>query len=183
MSKYLHSEEDLEMQHKNWTNTPQKFKDMDMVLSVLPDDVETVLDYGCGSGRYSQRFNDYVGYDNNPIWIPFARKKYPDKRFVLKLGEEKYDLVLCVSVIQYQPDRQVETFAEDLLRRAKKYAIIQTWDADNYPSHTIGGFKGVTVHKRNKNHYLHILSKYGKVERHVLKEDETMVVYLVKIIP
>ena len=178
--KYLHSEEDLEQQHESWTEAPRNLEDMLKILDLVPDDIETVLDYGCGSGRYSHHFNNYRGYDHNPAWIPFARKKYPGKKFVLKLGSEKFDLILCVSVIQYQPDRELKSFVEDLMSRAKKYALIQTWDNADNPSMEVGGFKGVIVHKRNKNIYLDLLSKYGKVERHVIGSGE-MAVYLVEV--
>lgn len=172
-----YNEDDIDQLHKDWTQHPKKLESMKKILSLVPQDVESILDYGCGSGRYSKHFKDYVGFDRSELWIKFAKKTYPDAVFCSNLPERNFDLVLVVSVIQYQPEAELEAFIKEIMDKSKKYVLIQTWD-ENGSTKTIGSFKG-NAYRRDKEIYLQILSKYGKVERTVIDEDER-VVYLVK---
>lgn len=178
MSYYtFYGEEDLEEQHKNWTQEPSNIADMRTILKFVPKDIDSVLDYGCGSGRYSQHFDNYVGFDRNLLWVDFAKKTYPDKTFCSELPKRNFDIVLLVSVIQYQPEDELKSFIDDFMGKSKKYVLIQTWDEDG-PTKSVGGFKGCTAYRRDKNIYFSLMSHYGKVNRHVLNDDN-MVVYLV----
>lgn len=174
----LYSEEDLDQLHKNWTEHPKKLESMRKILSLVPEDIESVLDYGCGTGRYSQHFLNYTGFDRNLHCIEFAKKTYPDISFSAELPEGKFDLVLVVSVIQYQPEDELEAFVAEIMSKSSKYVLIQTWDED-VESKSVGSFKGGVAYRRCKETYFRLLSKYGKVKRVIVDEDER-VIYLVK---
>lgn len=68
----------------------------------------TVLDYGCGTGRYTDCFpaDKYVGIDGHPENIEFCKKKWPDRKWILTdleewLPDKKYDnLFSCVVMEQ-----------------------------------------------------------------------------------
>lgn len=173
-----YQKDDLYQLHKDWTQEPKKLESMREILAFVPDDVRSVLDYGCGSGRYSQYFEKYIGFDRCTLWIEFAKKTYPNKDFVSILPKGKFDLVLVVSVIQYQPKDELVAFVKEVMDKSKKYVLIQTWDEDG-PTKTVGSFRG-SAYRRNKEIYLKILSKAGKVERHVLDKKENKVVFLLK---
>lgn len=174
-----YNEEDLHQLHKDWTQEPKKLESMQKILSLVPEDVESVLDYGCGTGRYSQHFKNYVGFDRNPYCIEFAKKTYPDKLFSTKFPRRKFDLVLVISVIQYQPEAELETFIAEIMSKSSKYVLIQTWDED-CESKTVGSFKGGVAHRRHKETYFQLLSKHGTVERFLIDEDNKAV-YLIKL--
>lgn len=77
---------------------------------------ENVLDFGCGNGYMSGLFKFYLGIDVVPDLIELNKKKYPNKRFMLlqyafETGDiiyNKWDLILCISVLQYLSDADVK---------------------------------------------------------------------------
>jgi len=63
-----------------------------------------VLDAGCGYGRNSIYFEDYVGVDFSPDFIELAKEKFPDKEFMvanlksLPFKDKEFDWAFCVSI-------------------------------------------------------------------------------------
>lgn len=58
----------------------------------------SVLDFGCGTGRYVHLFDDYTGIDGYESNISFCKANWPDKRFILAdletwKPDKKYDYV------------------------------------------------------------------------------------------
>ena len=79
---------------------------------IHPED--RVLEVGCGFGRWSELLNcsEYVGVDIVPARIEMARRRYPQREFVLVNDLEKgggwatdyvADVVLFVTVLQHIP--------------------------------------------------------------------------------
>jgi len=64
-----------------------------------------VLDAGCGYGRWSQFFNNYVGVDFSPDFIDKAKELYKDTQFIqaylakLPIEDDHFDLSFCVSLM------------------------------------------------------------------------------------
>ncbi len=77
----------------------------------LVDSNQKVLDLGCGNGRFSELFNQkqYVGIDISENLVEVARKKYPDKKFIvydglnLPFSENSFDLVFSIAVFHHLP--------------------------------------------------------------------------------
>jgi SAM-dependent methyltransferase len=65
-----------------------------------------VLDVGCGYGRCSEWFKDYIGIDFSPDFIEKAKQLYPDKKFEVKdakdtgFGDKEFDWAICISMKQ-----------------------------------------------------------------------------------
>lgn len=63
-----------------------------------------VLDAGCGYGRASEWFDDYLGIDFSPDFIEKAKGKYPSKQFTvanlkeLPFKDGEFDWALCASI-------------------------------------------------------------------------------------
>lgn len=57
-------------------------KKIDFVKSYLSPSLKT-LDYGCGTGRWSNLFNDYLGVDIEQNLLSIATQNNPDKIFYL----------------------------------------------------------------------------------------------------
>lgn len=68
----------------------------------LPHTQGTLLDYGCGTGRFSEwvKNYDYTGTDSSPEMVRRAGGEHPYKRFVHVdlLGVERYDAVVALGV-------------------------------------------------------------------------------------
>lgn len=63
-----------------------------------------VLDAGCGYGRWSTKFDNYVGVDFSPDFIALAQKKFPKDKFIvaslenLPFQDKEFDWGICVSI-------------------------------------------------------------------------------------
>lgn len=92
----------------------QFFDSEKRLLSLIKNDIRTVLDIGCASGRYLELLKscsincDYTGVDIIDKNIEIAREQYPESKFILGNAlsakiHGKFDLVNATGVIQHEP--------------------------------------------------------------------------------
>jgi ubiquinone/menaquinone biosynthesis C-methylase UbiE len=110
---------------------------------ILKDECKgKVLDAGCGYGRWSVLFDDYVGTDFSPDFIAIAQKENPTKTFIqadlkaLPFKDGEFDVAFCVSIKHMiegnlGKDAWLE-MEKELLRVAKKLVILEYTDPENY---------------------------------------------------
>jgi len=101
-----------------------------------------VLDAGCGYGRSSELFDNYVGVDFSPDFIEIAKAKYPNKTFIqskleqLPFKDNEFDVAFCVSVkhmvVGNQGQEAWDIIEKELQRVAKKVLILEYTDPQNY---------------------------------------------------
>jgi len=98
----------------------------------LPSKNSTILDFGCGEGRYIEEFlkvNPYkiIGADISAYAIKNAKKKFPKGRFYIISGDDgeklpfktaKADFILAADVIEHIFD--VTNFLKEMNRTLKK---------------------------------------------------------------
>jgi SAM-dependent methyltransferase len=98
------------------------------IVGMIPTQVKTVLDVGCGDGRIlrelSQRYDavgvDYAVYSvreagSRAIRASSAALPFPDRSF---------DLVLCSEVIEHLPGNVLHSTLSEIERLAKAYVLI-----------------------------------------------------------
>ena len=122
-SVYLTSEED-------WRNIEKAHKEI-----VEPYKDKKVLDAGCGYGRSSEWFTNYLGVDFSPDFIELAKSKYPDKEFMeadlkdLPFKDNEFYVAVCVSIknmIVGQLGGEVwDKMEKELLRVAKEVVLLE----------------------------------------------------------
>lgn len=102
---------------------------------------DSVLDAGCGYGRWSERFNNYVGVDFSPDFIQKAKSKYPNKEFIqadlksLPFKDKEFDVSFCVSIKKMVSDNLGEEewlSMENELKRVSKKVLLLEYE-DPYP--------------------------------------------------
>ncbi len=71
------------------------------MIRALPKEIKSVLDYGCGTGRLSKYFEDYVGYDVSEHMLNIAKKKRNGKNFTSKLPERLFDAVIFDAILSH----------------------------------------------------------------------------------
>jgi ubiquinone/menaquinone biosynthesis C-methylase UbiE len=101
-----------------------------------------VLDAGCGYGRMSQWFDDYLGIDFSPDFIEWAKELYPDKKFEvadlldLPYKDKEFDWAVCGSVrgmiIGNLGKETWQKMELELKRVAKKILILEYSSPDKY---------------------------------------------------
>lgn len=101
-----------------------------------------VLDAGCGYGRSSEWFINYVGVDFSPDFIAKAQELYPDKNFIqadlkdLPFGDDEFDMAFCISIkemIAANLGGEVwEKMEKELKRVAKEVLILEYTNPTNY---------------------------------------------------
>jgi ubiquinone/menaquinone biosynthesis C-methylase UbiE len=114
------------------------------LLKELVPEGSRVLDAGCGYGRTSERFDreHYTGVDFSPDFIEIAKRKYPDKNFVvsdlkkLPFKKGEFDFAVCVSIRKMIVDNlgqeEWDKMQKELKRVAKKVLILEYEDPRPY---------------------------------------------------
>lgn len=118
---------------EHWNHINEVHKDI-----LLKECRGKVLDAGCGYGRWSELFEDYVGVDFSPDFIDEAKRKYPSKNFIvadlkdLPFNKNEFDIAFCVSIKQMVRanlgDEEWNLMLKELKRVAKKVLILEYED-------------------------------------------------------
>ena len=93
------------------------------------------LDAGCGYGRLAPLIDEYVGVDFSSDFIDIAKKKYPNKTFVvgdlisLPFKDNEFDCAVCSSIKQMIIGNLGidvwNSMEKELLRVARKLVILE----------------------------------------------------------
>ena len=127
-TEYLHYgfwPDDLEVQTTNVAEAQEKYAEF--LASNIPDGVKTILDVGCGAGKFAQKLLD-LGYDvdcvcPSPYLSKHARQMTGNRGDFFECGYEDvetnktYDMVLFSESFQYIP---LEKLLPQTLRFLKK---------------------------------------------------------------
>ena len=111
---------------------------------LFPDQIESVIDIGCGLGRLIARLNgegiDACGVDLVPeaSLEPEVYDAYGDQVYAACLWEfdpgRVFDLGICCDLMEHIP----ETYVNDVLRRIATYCRGAIFKIANFPSRSLG---------------------------------------------
>ena len=96
---------------------------------LLLTDTETLLDMGCGTGRFSEVTRNYTGIDINEQFTEYARKKY-NKNFIameisdLKFPDRSFDKTVILETLHHVDDDSFESALKEAKRVTRKLVII-----------------------------------------------------------
>jgi SAM-dependent methyltransferase len=129
-----------------WTPGPGDFAQQeDTLVSLFEslEDVQTVLDVGCGYGRMAHlldvagiRPTRYVGVDRSPEHLEIAKDRLTgwdtDAEFVTCpvqefIPTETFDLVIAAELLMHIPPRQVDHVVRNLVEWSNRYVISCDW--------------------------------------------------------
>jgi SAM-dependent methyltransferase len=119
---------------QNFVYTTKSQETIDNLLSLGNN--SSVLDFGCGTGIYSEKFLDsfYIGIDPLDSCIARAKSKYGEtqsRKFLV--GDEtilsifidrKFDLILAMGVLHHMEDRKASVFLSEAIRLLKSNGVL-----------------------------------------------------------
>lgn len=107
---------------------PIQYQRKDETIKVIPADIETILDVGCGDGFITNQLNEkykVVGMDMN-----FNDLKYVDKikvnasSHLIPFKEKTFDLVLGSEIVEHLREPTYIRTLQEFERVSKKYILI-----------------------------------------------------------
>lgn len=121
-------------------------------LSLIPEDVVTVLDVGCGDGMISapliQNQYDVTGIDISKVALSYYKGKSSIASTEhLPFQTHRFDLTICAEVLEHLPKPIYENTLSEIMRVTRKYIIISTPNNEYLPAgFTRCNYCGCTFH-------------------------------------
>jgi len=122
----------------------------------------SILDIGCGSGRFfglykEKGIKDVVGIDISERALKFARRRYPDIKTIkmrvedLKFGYKRFDLAISNRTLQHVTKRNIERAIKNICNSCKMVYINELTDSNGIPER-------IVIYKHD---YERLFEKYG----------------------
>lgn len=183
---------DYDLIAEEFSRTRRNFwSELFAVLKDYTKDGDKVLDVGCGNGRFldllGQKKIDYLGIDNSEEQIREARKKYPDKNFLvadalnLPFPDDSFDKVFLIAVLHHIPSRNLRIKVLVELQRVLRpggHLLLTVWRPPLAEAlRPIFKYSFLKLIGRSKMDFLDVLIPWGsRVERyyHFFKKSEIM---------
>ncbi len=116
-------------QEEVWdTLTPPEEERIKNILSLIPEDADSVLDVGCGNGRLTNRlkgFKEVVGIDECETPLKYVKcKKILGKCDAIPFQDKSFDLILATEVFEHLDNKIYEGAKNEIQRVARRYILI-----------------------------------------------------------
>lgn len=119
--------------------SPQEEQRIRETLSLIPEDVSSILDVGCGDGRIT---NHLIPQYSKVVGLESSREALRNVRAERVLGsidslpfpDKTFDLVLCCEVLEHLPFKVYPRAIQEIERVAAKYIIITVPNAQDLKS-------------------------------------------------
>lgn len=124
-SKYY---DQTELWEKDLLSIPAERERITSTIELIPSDVRTILDVGCGNGAFLNSLSDMyeaVGLDSSQEALKYVKTKAIHGDITaLPFKSASFDLVTCLEVLEHLPSDVFEKALPELQRVSKKYIII-----------------------------------------------------------
>lgn len=118
----------VELWERDLLSIPAERERIISTIELIPSDVQTILDVGCGNGTFLNVLpNKYqaVGLDSSQEALKYVKTKAIHGDIAaLPFGSASFDLVTCLEVLEHLPSGVFEKALSELQRVSKKYIII-----------------------------------------------------------
>jgi ubiquinone/menaquinone biosynthesis C-methylase UbiE len=150
----------------NWDDAHlnEKLKNkIQQIVSIIPEDVNTILDVGCGDGAISNELN--VKFEVTATDRSFNSLKYVKANKIqssadnLCFFDNKFDLVFSSEMIEHLPDEIFTKAMKEFQRLSKKYIMLSFPNNENIGKNLVQCVKCTT--NFNKSYHLRSLNKYN----------------------
>ena len=107
--------------------TDQETERITLFSKMIPDDVKTILDAGCGAGALTNTIQGYIitGVDRSKEALTHYRhKRVQGSLDNLNFDDDSFDLIVCSDVLEHLPADIYSKTISELKRVSKKYILI-----------------------------------------------------------
>jgi len=109
--------------------SPREEERIRQTISLIPEDVSSILDVGCGDGRITNhlipQYSRVVGLESSKEALQYVKtEKMLGSIDCLPFPDRNFDLVLCCEVLEHLPFRVYPKAIEELERVASKYILV-----------------------------------------------------------
>lgn len=109
--------------------TSQEAERLDLVNKIIPSNVKTILDVGCGSGALTNYFDnnryEITGLDRSKEALKhYKHNKIEGSVDRLPFADNSFDLVICSDVLEHLPSDILKKTIDELKRVSGKYLLI-----------------------------------------------------------
>jgi len=151
----MHSQAGVYDSHAQWGMTPPRShrERIEQTLELVPSDVESVLDAGCGDGAVSNALVDrgmrVVGVDISSVALRHFRGHGSIASLdALPFRDASFDLVLCSEVLEHLPDALYPAALRELGRVTKRYVLVTVPFEEHLPrQHVLCATCGHAYHR------------------------------------
>ena len=109
-----------------------------IVKEFIPDDVDTIIDVGCGNGIITNSLNedyDVTGVDLSPIALSYVKgKKIVSSSDSIPVENNSFDMVFSSEMLEHLPDEVLYKTIEELKRISKRYIFITVPNKEHLPT-------------------------------------------------
>lgn len=148
---------------------------IEQTISMIPEDVNTILDVGCGDGTVSNQLMG-KGLDVTGVDLSGEALRYFTGRGViarldqLSFPDSSFDLIICAEVLEHLPDDIYESALKEIERVAQKYILITTPNKEYLPAGFVKCESCSAIYHKN----LHFRSFDRKKHGRLFKEFELL---------
>lgn len=144
--------------HWERSHHPNEAARIAATMDIVPDDVDSLLDVGCGDGRITNQLADrisrIVGVDASAAALRYVNgqtRQGPVDQ--LDFPDDSFDMVSCLEVIEHLPEGVFEACLAEIQRVARRYVLIsvpllETLAVKNIPCTICGHRFNQTGHLR-----------------------------------
>jgi hypothetical protein len=118
---------------KDLTDTHAFDKSLSDALVFKYKEFITIVDIGCGNGKYVKNFNDHgiacIGFDGSPLTPEITGGICEVMDFSEPVDIGKFEMVLCLEVGEHIPRQYEEVFIDNVCHATQK-KIVMSWAAE-----------------------------------------------------
>lgn len=140
----LHFERDYYEDEFNWDNLKLNQwiqEKINVIKSIIPPDVKTIADIGCGNGIITHSFDErfiIVGVDRSRTALKsFRFRKINGDISHIPLKERSVDLVISSEVLEHLPGENLFFAVTELKRISRKYIMITVPNQENLKKNNV----------------------------------------------
>jgi len=179
-----------ELDDPKWNHNNCYFNQL---MKLLPNNVETCLDIGCGKGELSymlsQRAKKVIAVDLADKMIQKAKVLYPNENIEyicanildLEFADNSLDVIITTATAHHLPYEWLLCFAKDKLKKGGKLIILDLAKAKSLSDHIIWGFAffpNVIMNlikngrlRKDDEHSREVWERHGKHDKYMTIEE------------